>query len=298
MPLQYQNRNFSDFGGGIDQRSAPNNVPETFSEDLQNVITNSNGFIAKRPGYQGYYGYLPIRVKSISHAGTDIKFVLDDSIDISSLSTCPIVVQGKLSGSQSGDWSNTDNVEYYSSISSDVRTDLVAAGSPVTVSESTHGVQTSDVFITLMDNSANTSTNDWSLFFADRVDIADSSTFDVDIEYSTLPADITAFVGVSDKTTTAGADYTSSDFNLIDTQTCTFTAGGSDIVNITSHGLSNGDPVQFTTTGALPTLSSGTFSASTTYYVINKNANDFQISATSGGSALDFTDTEIGRAHV
>jgi hypothetical protein len=294
MALAYVNRSVKDFGGGIDQRSTPDSVPETFSEDLQNVITNSNGFLAKRPGYQGYYGYLPLRVKSISHSGTDIKFILDDSIDVSSIENCPIVVQGKLSGSQSGDWTNSDNVEYYTTASSDVRTDLTTSGSPVTVSESTHGVASSSVFITLMDNSANTSTKDWSLFFADRVDVADSSTFDIDIEYSTLPSDITAFVGVSDKTTTSGDDYTTADLNLIDTQTCTFTAGGTDTVNITSHGLSANDPVQFTTTGSLPTLASGTFSASTTYYVINSNANDFQISTTVGGAALDFTDTGSG----
>lgn len=156
MALSYVNRSFRDFGGGIDQRSAPNSVPTAFSEDLVNVTTNSNGFIAKRPGYQGYYGYLPIRVKSITHTGTNIKFVLDDSIDISSIPSCPIVVQGLLSGSQSGDWSNSNNVEYYSTISTDVRTVLGTASSPVTVAESTHGVTSSDVFITLMDNSSDT----------------------------------------------------------------------------------------------------------------------------------------------
>ena len=37
MALNYVNRPFKDFGGGIDQRSAPNAIPETFSEDLQNA---------------------------------------------------------------------------------------------------------------------------------------------------------------------------------------------------------------------------------------------------------------------
>ena len=287
MALNYVNRSFRDFGGGIDQRSAPNAVPQSHSEDLQNVITNSNGFVAKRPGYQGYYGYMPLRVKSITHSGTDIKFILDDSIDVSSLASCPLVVQGKLSSSQSGDWSNTDNVEYYSSSSSDVRTSLTTSGSPVTVSESSHGAETSDVFITLMDNSSNTSTNDWSLFFADRVDIADSSSYDVDIEYSTLPSDITAFVGVSDKTTTAGADYTHTDVGLTHDQDFTSSdiSTTNDTITITSHGLSNNDPVQFSSTGTLPTgLSSGI-----TYYVVSSTSNTFKVSATSGGAAVDIT---------
>lgn len=292
MALNYVNRSFRDFGGGIDQRSAPNAVPQTFSEDIQNAVTNSNGFIAKRPGYQGYYGYLPIRINSIEHSGTDIKFTFDSSIDISALDSNPIVVQGKLAGAQSGDWSNTDNAEYYSSFSSDVRTALTTTGSPVSVSETKHGVQTDNVFITLMDNSSNTSTNDWSLFFADRVDIADSSTYDVDIEYSTLPSDITAFVGVSDKDTVSGTLYTPADFNISHDQT--FGTGdvnaGTDTITITSHGLTNGDPVQFSSTGTLP----AGLSAGTTYYVINSATNTFKVSATSGGGAVDITDTGSG----
>ena len=293
MALSYSNRSFRDFGGGIDQRSAPNSVPETFSEDLQNIVTNSNGFIAKRPGYQGYYGYLPIRVKSITHSGTDIKFVLDDAIDISSLSSSPIVVQGKLAGSQSGDWSNSDNVEYYSATASDVRTPLAAASSPVTVSESTHGVSSSDVFITLMDNSSDTSSNDWSLFFADQVDIASSSTFDVDIEYVTLPSDITAFVGVSDKQTTAGADYTATDVNLIDAQTATMTIASPCVVSVTAHGLADADPIKFSTTDTLPTG----ITAGTTYYVDKTDNDSFNISTDAsdlGGSQVDTSGSQAG----
>lgn len=297
MALNYVNRAFRDFSGGIDQRSAPNSIPQSFSEDLQNVITSSNGFLAKRQGYQGYYGYLPLRIKSISHSGTSIKFSLDSSIDISSLASSPIVVQGKLSGAQSGDWSNTDNVEYYTDFTSEVRTSLPSAGSPVTVQEATHGVATSDVFITLMDNSADTSSNDWSLFFADRVDIADASTFDVDVEYSTLPSDITAFVGISNKVTSTGSTYTpSTDVNITHDQT--FIDGDvsvtNDTITITSHGLTNGDPVQFTTTGTLPTgLSTGT-----TYYVVSATANTFKVSTTSGGSAVDITAASGGGTHT
>lgn len=296
MGLSYTNKSFRDFGGGIDQRSSPNSVPDTFSEDLINVVTNSNGFLAKRPGYQGYYGSIPIRIKSIAHSGTNISLILDSSIDVSSLPSSPIVVQGKLSGSQSGDWSNSNNAEYYSSFTSDVRTVLTAAGSPVTVGESTHGVQTKDVFITLMDNSSNTSTNDWSLFFADRVDIADSSTFDVDIEYSTLASDITAFVAVSDKTTTSAVDYTPSDFNLTHDQTFTDSdvSTTNDTITITSHGLTNGDPVQFTTAGTLPTG----ISIGTTYYVVSSTSNTFKISTTVGGGAVDITAAGSGTSTV
>lgn len=59
-------------------------------------------------------------------------------------------------------------------------------------------------------------------------------------------------------------------------------------VNWTSHTLSNGDPVFFNpgTAGVLPTG----ITAQTRYYVINTTANDFQVSLTSGGSAVTFSD--------
>jgi hypothetical protein len=296
MALQYSNKSLRDFGGGIDQRSTPNNIPESFCEDIQNANTNSNGFISKRKGYQGYYGHLPLRVKSIIRDGTtSIKFVLDDSIDISSLPTCPIVVQGKLSGSQSGDWSDADNVEYYSASSTDVRTSLAASGSLVTVSESTHGVTSSEVFITLMDNSSDISSRDWTLFFADRA-IVDSNTFDVDIEYSTLPSDITAFVGVSDKQTTSGADYTATDVSLIDTQTVTITEANPGVFTTGSaHGLAVNDPVKFTTAGTLPTnVVSGT-----TYYVKTVPlTTTLTIAATAGGTAIDTSGSVQAGVHT
>lgn len=295
MALPYSNKSFKDLGGGIDQRSTPDNIPATFSEDLQNVVTNSDGFISKRPGFQGYYGYLPIRVTSITHSGTEIKFSLDSSvdvssIDVSSLYSTPIVVQGKLSSAQSGDWSNTTNVEYYAGLSSNVRTSLPASGSPVTVVEDTHGIQTSDVFMTVMDNSANTSSRDWSLIYTDRIDIADSSDFDIDIEYPTLSADVTAFVGVTDKTTVSGSAYTSADLNLIDTQSATMTIATPGVVTVASHGLSANDPVQFTTTGTLPTG----ITASTTYYVKAIDGNTFNLALTVGGANINTTGSQSG----
>lgn len=70
------------------------------------------------------------------------------------------------------------------------------------------------------------------------------------------------------------------------TATVTFT-NSTNLVNATSHGFSNDDGVCFTTTGALPAeLKIWT----QVYYVINANANDFQVSLTKGGSAVTFTD--------
>lgn len=58
----------------------------------------------------------------------------------------------------------------------------------------------------------------------------------------------------------------------------------------TSHGLSNGDMVQIDSTGAYPSP----FLPKTNYYVVNSNANDFQLSATSGGGAITLTSVGSG----
>lgn len=62
------------------------------------------------------------------------------------------------------------------------------------------------------------------------------------------------------------------------------------VVTWTSHGLSNGTPVVFSTSGALPTG----ITAGTTYYVINAATNTFQVAATAGGTAINTSGTQSG----
>lgn len=63
-----------------------------------------------------------------------------------------------------------------------------------------------------------------------------------------------------------------------------------DEITDTSHGLSNGDTVLFTTSNTLP----AGLSANQLYYVVNTDTNTFQVALTSGGSAVDITDTGTG----
>lgn len=55
------------------------------------------------------------------------------------------------------------------------------------------------------------------------------------------------------------------------------------VVSWTAHGLPDGTPVFFTTTGALPTG----LTPSTTYYVVNATADTFSVAATPGGTPID-----------
>ncbi len=64
---------------------------------------------------------------------------------------------------------------------------------------------------------------------------------------------------------------------------------GTNKINLTAHGLSNGDRVKFraSSNGSVP----GGLAEGTLYYVVGAAANDFQVSTTSGGSAIDITTT-------
>jgi microcystin-dependent protein len=67
---------------------------------------------------------------------------------------------------------------------------------------------------------------------------------------------------------------------------CTITTASPAVVNLTAHGLVEGDAIYFTTTGALPTG----LTANITYYVKSTgNANTFQVSLTRTSSATAFT---------
>ena len=74
------------------------------------------------------------------------------------------------------------------------------------------------------------------------------------------------------------------------TATITVTIASPGVVTWTAHGLANGQPVAFTTTGALPTG----LTANTQYYVSASAANTFQIAATIGGTAINTSGTQSG----
>jgi len=81
-------------------------------------------------------------------------------------------------------------------------------------------------------------------------------------------------------------------FRPLTTDGSTFTADSTtETLTSNGHNLTNGDQVYFTNAaGALP----GGISLSINYYVVGKTTNTFQISTTSGGSALDITSNGSG----
>ncbi len=77
---------------------------------------------------------------------------------------------------------------------------------------------------------------------------------------------------------------------LIKSAAVTMTIASPCLVTWAAHGLQNGDVIKFSTTGALPTG----IVAGTTYYLINKTANDFNIAATEGGAAIATSGAQSG----
>lgn len=61
-------------------------------------------------------------------------------------------------------------------------------------------------------------------------------------------------------------------------------------MTFTNHGLSDGNKVYFTTTGALPTG----LTASTEYFIRDATANTFSLATTFGGAAITTSGTQSG----
>lgn len=83
------------------------------------------------------------------------------------------------------------------------------------------------------------------------------------------------------------------DARAVRTAAVTMTIAAPGVVTWNAHGLTDGQKVKFSTTGALPTG----LTAGTTYYVVNAAANTFQVAATLGGAAIATTSTQSG-AHT
>lgn len=72
--------------------------------------------------------------------------------------------------------------------------------------------------------------------------------------------------------------------------TCTVSIASPCVVTLNGHGMAANEPVAFTTSGALPTG----LAAGTTYYVLAVDANTFNVSATSGGAAINTSGSQSG----
>lgn len=72
-------------------------------------------------------------------------------------------------------------------------------------------------------------------------------------------------------------------------------------ITCNAHGLQNNDRIYFTTYGTLPAPLIGAAPSDpegTTYFIINKTTNTFQVSLTPNGSAVDITSAGSGSSYI
>lgn len=91
-------------------------------------------------------------------------------------------------------------------------------------------------------------------------------------------------------TTARGKDKLAYSVDVYAQSTITVTIATPGVVTWNGHGLTAGQQVQLTTTGALPTG----LSANTTYFLIPVDANSFQLSATQSGAAIATSGSQSG----
>lgn len=69
-----------------------------------------------------------------------------------------------------------------------------------------------------------------------------------------------------------------------------------DTITMAGHGLANGDKVVFHTGNGASTTAPTNLTSGTMYYVVGVSGNDFQLSLTSGGAAINLAGTQASLA--
>lgn len=209
MSLQYITVPDKDFGAGMDQFSPENQIKQGFTERLLNIDPLPEGQLKSRAGHQGYCGFLPVRVTSLTYhtgSGFNIELTLDGSIELSNLTSQPLVVYGRTSvntSSNGGDFGITPSGHWYSAFLSNPRVSLSGTGT-VSFPNSDHQLNTSNAFIgTVISNSTSDRSNE--IFFPDSTTI-NKSTYEILIGYTApVPTDI--FIYTAKKDPIAGEIY-------------------------------------------------------------------------------------------
>ncbi len=230
MPrLQYVTVRERDLGGGIDQQSAENQLAEGYCEDIENADPKSTGQVAKRTGYQGYAGYVPVRVQAVEYSGTTINFILADSIELPTGQSSPLIVQGQTSEA-SGDFAS-ETIIYFENFTADIRRVFGTGSGSVSLPQTEHDISTPLMFIGVAASTSVTN-NSNEQFFPDAITI-DKTTYDVDIDYTNNTSDsFDAFIYAKDKSAVAGTTYVQTG-NTVNTGSNSFT------ITAGTHALDN-----------------------------------------------------------
>lgn len=233
MPIEYQSIKIPDLGFGIDTESPENKIAPGYSEDLENADPKTGGQLDKRKGYQGYGGNLPVRVKTVEQSGTDLCFLLDASIDLSEITSTPIIVKGKVSNSTGGDFpDNTTSINYYPNFTNDIRKTFTSTNTPIVIPETEHNIPPTVLFWTGAAASTSLVNNSNSQFFLDS-SVITKSTNDLTANYTNnTGSNFSGFIFLKPVPLTAGSIYNSSPVTIsTGTTSHTITSGTTAFIN-------------------------------------------------------------------
>lgn len=216
MPYQFVNIPEIDFGNGIDQQSAENNISPGYVEDALNADFSPTkiGSIKKRKGYQRHAGNLPIRIERVEYTDAlvnNICFYLDQNITLPTGKSSPVIIKGKTNGINNaenvGDFPTDQLVsKYYDNFSTEIRKVFAPGINSLTIPQSEHQ-QTSPYLFVNLARSLSQTTNDNEQFLVDKITI-DTVTYDITIDYQNLSgSSFTGFVYIADHQTELGLSY-------------------------------------------------------------------------------------------
>lgn len=233
MAYDYQTISFKNFGLGINAKSSPNELADGFSERLTNVDVNLSSLV-KRRGYQGYAGWLPLRVREAQHTADEkLKLFFDGDVSFVNSGVVPLVVYGRLdnkltaTGTPVEFTTGADTAHYYATFTGSVPYTFTAPSG--TGTGFNPGSNDQLFFVTQRSTLAGTGNSSW--FYADTYTVDSGSPFDAAVTWSGLASDIDVFVSSYNFTGTAGRE-------LVYTYT---SLGGTENIDISS--LDNLTPV-------------------------------------------------------
>lgn len=218
-PLEFTTIPLQDFGAGIDQLSSENSIAEGFSESIVNGDPNPKGYLAKRRGYQGYAGYVPLRVTKIEYtedATRNLKLFFDSSVDVSSIDfsrirNTPLIVAGRTSAlneDDAGDFpQGVTTYKYFPSFSSSIKRTVAIGTNTISIDASAHGFD-SDKLLVYVYKSTSSINNDNEQIYANSITI-DSATYEVEIELINNDVAFDAFIIIQQVVPTSGTNYIS-----------------------------------------------------------------------------------------
>jgi hypothetical protein len=238
---RFQTFRETDFGGGIDAQSAENSIPQGYVENLKNVDPSATGQLKTRKGYEGYLGYVPIRVLRAEYTDAlvnNLCLYLDGNIELSSVDLTnarksPLLITGKTSKANAGnvgDFPHISETHWYETYTTDILKTYFTGTNTLLVPKSEHTIASEYLTVVALQSTSPLDSSN-SQFYPDEIRI-DKGVYDVEVDYTNGVSQFEGYLLIANRSAVAGTDYVSP-VQTIPPGTTTVT------ITAATHGLSN-----------------------------------------------------------